>query len=71
MIPIIISTSSIQLNLFVNKSFATSIYEGATAILECANKLTMMTYEVFAVVVSMIIYPILASHISEKNNEKI
>ena len=70
MIPIIISTSSIQLNLFVNKSFATSIYEGATAILECANKLTMMTYEVFAVVVSMIIYPILASHISEKNNEK-
>lgn len=70
MIPIIISTSSIQLNLFVNKSFATSLYEGATAILECANKLTMMTYEVFAVVVSMIIYPILASHISERNNKK-
>jgi len=38
-----------QFNLFINRSFAMSLYEGATSILECANKVTLLTYEIFAV----------------------
>ena len=70
MIPIIISTATMQFNLFINRSFAMSLYEGATSILECANKVTLLTYEVFAVVVSMIIYPILSTFIAQNNHEE-
>ena len=70
MIPIIISTATMQFNLFVNRSFAMSLYEGATSILECANKVTLLTYEVFAVAVSMIIYPILSTFIVQNNHEE-
>jgi putative peptidoglycan lipid II flippase len=67
MIPIIISTATMQFNLFVNRSFAIKLYEGAASILECANKVTLLTYEVFAVAVSMIIYPILSTLIVQNN----
>jgi putative peptidoglycan lipid II flippase len=70
MIPIIISTATMQFNLFINRSFAISLYEGATSILECANKVTLLTYEVFAVAVSMIIYPILSTFIVQNNHEE-
>jgi putative peptidoglycan lipid II flippase len=70
MIPIIISTATMQFNLFINKSFAMSLYEGATSILEAANKVTLLTYEVFAVAVSMIIYPILSTFIVQNNHEE-
>ena len=67
MIPIIISTATMQFNLFINRSFAIRLYEGAASILECANKVTLLTYEVFAVAVSMIIYPILSTFIVQNN----
>ncbi|MBU3126076.1 murein biosynthesis integral membrane protein MurJ [Clostridium tagluense] len=67
MIPIIISTATMQFNLFINRSFAMSLYEGATSILEAANKVTLLTYEVFAVAVSMIVYPILSTFIVQNN----
>ncbi len=70
MIPIIISTATMQFNLFINRSFAMSLYEGATSVLECANKVTLLTYEVFAVAVSMIIYPILSTFIVQNNHEE-
>lgn len=70
MIPIIISTATMQFNLFINRSFAMSLYEGATSILECANKVTLLTYEVFAVAVSMIIYPILSTFIVQNNYDE-
>lgn len=70
MIPIIISTATMQFNLFINRSFAMGLYEGATSILECANKVTLLTYEVFAVAVSMIIYPILSTLIVQNNYDE-
>lgn len=70
MIPIIISTATMQFNLFINRSFAMGLYEGATSILDCANKVTLLTYEVFAVAVSMIIYPILSTFIVQNNHEE-
>ena len=70
MIPIIISTATMQFNLFINRSFAMSLYEGATSILEAANKVTLLTYEVFAVAVSMIVYPILSTFIVQNNYDE-
>ncbi|WP_291632262.1 murein biosynthesis integral membrane protein MurJ [Clostridium sp.] len=68
MIPIIISTATMQFNLFINRSFAMGLYEGAASILEAANKVTLLTYEVFAVAVSMIVYPILSTLIVQNNH---
>lgn len=60
MIPIIISTSVVQLNVFVNRSFATNIYFGAVTVLDCANKINTLAYEVFAIGIAMIVYPTLS-----------
>lgn len=60
MVPIIISTSVVQLNVFVNRSFATNIFSGAVTILDCANKINTLAYEVFAIGIAMIIYPTLS-----------
>ncbi|AKN32505.1 membrane protein [Clostridium carboxidivorans P7] len=57
MIPVIISTSLIQLNVFVNRSFAINIFSGAATILDCANKINTLAYEVFAIGIAMIVYP--------------
>ncbi|AKA71919.1 murein biosynthesis integral membrane protein MurJ [Clostridium scatologenes] len=60
MIPIIISTSVVQLNLFINRSFATNIYGGAVTVLDFANKINTLAYEVFAIGIAMIVYPTLS-----------
>lgn len=60
MIPVVISTSVVQLNVFVNRSFATNIYFGAVTILDCANKVNTLAYEVFAIGIAMIVYPTLS-----------
>lgn len=60
MIPVIISTSVIQLNAFVNRSFATNLYFGAVTVLDCANKINTLAYEVFAIGIAMIVYPTLS-----------
>lgn len=60
MIPVIISTSLIQLNMFINRSFATSVYPGAVTVLDFANKINTLAYEVFAIGIAMIIYPTLS-----------
>ncbi|EDK35171.1 murein biosynthesis integral membrane protein MurJ [Clostridium kluyveri] len=67
MIPVIVSTSLIQLNVFVNRSFATNIYFGAVTILDYANKVNTLAYEVFAIGIAMIVYPTL-SELAAKNN---
>lgn len=60
--PVVISTSLIQLNMFVNRSFATMVYPGAVTVLEFSNKINTLAYEVFAIGIAMIIYPTLSEH---------
>jgi len=62
MIPVILSTSLIQLNMFINRSFATNIFFGAVTVLDFANKINTLAYEVFAIGIAMIIYPTLSYH---------
>ncbi|PRR76804.1 putative peptidoglycan biosynthesis protein MurJ [Clostridium liquoris] len=67
MVPVIISTSVIQLNNFINRAFAVNIFEGAVAVLDLANKLNTLAYEVFAIGIAMVIYPTLSQYASGKN----
>lgn len=67
MMPVIISTSLIQLNNFINRAFAGKIFEGAIAVLDLANKLNTLAYEVFAIGIAMVIYPTLAQYASGEN----
>lgn len=70
MIPVIISTSTTQLNLFVNRYFATKVGEGAVSALDFSNKLNTMVDEVFATSISMVIYPVLSSLAAQENKEE-
>jgi len=67
MVPVIISTSLIQLTMFINRSFATTIFSGAVTVLDFSNKINTLAYEVFAIGIAMIIYPTL-SELAAKGN---
>ncbi|WP_411678906.1 murein biosynthesis integral membrane protein MurJ [Clostridium thailandense] len=67
MIPVIISTSVVQLNVFVNRSFATNIFFGAVTVLDYANKVSTLAYEVFAIGIGMIVYPTLSELAAKKD----
>ena len=67
--PVIISTSVIQLSSVINRAFATTIFGGAATILDNANKINTLAYEVFAIGIAMIVYPTL-SELAAKNDKK-
>lgn len=70
MIPVVISTSVVQLNVFVNRSFATNIFFGAPTVLDYANKINTLAYEVFAIGIAMIVYPTLSELAAKKDKEQ-
>lgn len=70
MMPVIISTSLIQLNNFINRAFAVNIFEGAVTALDLSNKLNTLAYEVFAIGIAMVIYPTLSKYASDNNTKE-
>lgn len=70
MIPVVISTSVVQLNVFVNRAFATNIFFGAVTVLDFANKINTLAYEVFAIGIAMIVYPTLSEMAAKGNKEE-
>lgn len=70
MIPVVISTSTVQLNLFANRYFATKLGEGYVASLDFSNKLNTIVDEVFATTISMVIYPTLAGFAVSENHKE-
>ena len=52
---------------FFIRAFAVNIFEGAVAVLDLANKLNTLAYEVFAIGIAMVIYPTLSQYASGKN----
>ncbi|WP_125152717.1 murein biosynthesis integral membrane protein MurJ [Clostridium rectalis] len=69
-VPVIISTSVIQLNALINRAFATNIFFGATTILDNANKINTLAYEVFAIGIAMIVYPTLSQLATKKDKRE-
>lgn len=70
MLPVIVSTSTTQLNLFVNRYFATTLGEGAVSALDFSNKLNTLVDEVFATSIAMVIYPVLSTFAAQKNDHE-
>lgn len=70
MIPVVISTSTVQLNLFANRYFATLLGKGFVSALDFSNKLNTIVDEVFATTISIVIFPTLASFAAKKNTEE-
>ncbi|MGL5150773.1 MAG: murein biosynthesis integral membrane protein MurJ [Clostridium sp.] len=59
-VPIVISSSLVQINLSILTNIAGSIESSSIVILDYGNKMTTMFYEVFAIGINMVTYPILA-----------
>lgn len=70
MLPVIISSSYSQLNLFANSSVATSLSTGAPSVIDYSNKLNTLVDEVFATAVSMVVYPTLAACAVKEDREE-
>lgn len=70
MIPVVISTSTVQLNIFVNRYFATLLGSGYVSSLDFSNKLNTIVGEVFANTISTVIFATLASLAAKNNYEE-
>lgn len=66
-IPIFISSAIIQINSFVDKSFASVLAEGSISALNYANILRSFIFTIFTVAITTMIYPLLSKSITEKN----
>lgn len=67
MIPIVLCSSLLQINIFIVRGFAGMLAPGYMAAIDYANRLDMLVYEVFAQAISTVTYPTLAMYISKKD----
>lgn len=65
-IPIFISSMIMQINTFVDKSFASKLVEGSIAALNYADKIKVFLVSIFSIAIVTIIYPVLSKAVSEK-----
>ena len=59
--PIILSSSLVQISLYILTAIGASVDSSSIIILDYSNKMTMMFYEVFAIAINMVTYPLLSS----------
>lgn len=70
MIPsVVIFSSLVQINLFIIRGFGGSITTQAINILDYANKVNLIIYEIFAVAINMAVYPMLSQYVAQKDTE--
>lgn len=65
-IPIFISSMIMQINTFVDKSFASSLAVGSISALNYADKIKVFLVSIFSIAIVTIIYPVLSKAVSEK-----
>jgi len=70
-IPIFISSMIIQINTFIDKSFASRLVEGSIAALNYSGILRGFIYTIFTIAIITVIYPMLSQAVAEKNISKI
>ncbi len=66
-VPIFISNALIQINSFVDKSFASSLAVGSISALNYANILRIFIYTIFTISITTLIYPLLSKYIAERD----
>ena len=59
--PIVLSSSLVQISLYILTAIGASVDSSSIVILDYSNKMTMMFYEVFAIAINMVTYPLLSS----------
>lgn len=63
-LPVLIGSAVNQINIVVDKAFASGLQEGAVASLNYANRLNGFVMGIFGMAISTVIYPTLSKHIS-------
>lgn len=70
-LPIFISSMIMQINTFVDKSFASRLAEGSIAALNYADKIKLFIVAIFSIAIVTIIYPVLSKAVSEKKMDEV
>lgn len=70
-LPIFISSMIMQINTFVDKSFASKLAEGSIAALNYADKIKIFIVSIFSIAIVTIIYPVLSKAVSEKKMDEV
>jgi putative peptidoglycan lipid II flippase len=70
MLPVLIGLSVIQLNVFVNQNLASSLEPGAVAALRTGQRLMMLPIGIFAVAVSVAVFPTLTGNAARGEMEQ-
>lgn len=69
--PIFISSMIMQINTFVDKMFASKLYEGSIAALNYSNIIRSFIFYLFSIAITTLIYPMLSKGISENNINRV
>lgn len=70
MVPALITTSVIQVNLVVDRFLASKVYQGAIAGLGFADKINSLVFDIFAIAISTVVYPNLSSFNAQENKDE-
>lgn len=68
--PIFISSMIMQINIFVDKMFASQLIEGSIAALNYSSIIRQFIFFVFSIAITTMIYPMLSQCISEHNIDR-
>lgn len=69
-IPILITTTASQINLMVDRRFASSFVAGSISVINYANKVSTLINQVFIASLTTVLYPALTEKFSSKNKEE-
>ncbi len=70
-IPIFISSMITQINIFIDKSFASNLVEGSIASLNYGSIIKNFILTTFSIAITTMIYPMLSQAVAEKNMTKL
>lgn len=70
MVPALITTSVIQVNLVVDRFLASKVYQGAIAGLGFADKINSLVFDIFGIAISTVVYPNLSSFSAKENKDE-
>jgi putative peptidoglycan lipid II flippase len=69
--PIFVSSMIIQINLFIDKTFASQLNEGSISALNYSANIHRFVFYIFSIAITTMIYPLLSKSIAENNIIKV
>lgn len=68
-VPIVISTAVSQINLMVDRTFASRLVEGSISVVDNASKLSSIINQVFIVSITTVLYPMMTERYAQNDRE--